>query len=135
MWSATNTTTVSHENGITYGSTTDSNGANGFISFCGSRGVPLSAGITNSPRMSFFKNCINGGNIGTIACRINVEHNGNVEVEGHLMAVQGYTQLKNVNTNQTIETVMVADGWNSDVRYVNLDFPYYVNSVGTIFAR
>lgn len=51
------------------------------------------------------------------------------------MAVQGYTQLKNVNTNQTIETVMVADGWNNDVRYVNLDFPYYVNTVGTIFAR
>lgn len=55
--------------------------------------------------------------------------------DGHQMTAEGYTQLKNVSTGNIIDTVMVADGWGSSDRYVNLEFPDYTRINAILFSR
>lgn len=67
------------------------------------------------------------GDIGTVDCGINGE-NGR---SGHCMAVEGYAQIV-VNGN-VLDSVIVANGWDYDIHYLNLDFGDYTDIRGAAF--
>lgn len=114
-----------------YGSTPRQNLGAGFVEFCTSRGrKDVRFSFTPSPSYTLFKNCIEGGNVALFHATLDTEDGE----EGHAMAVQGYAKLVNKNTSASCSTVMVADGWNSTVAYVNLNFSQYVSVGGSIFS-
>lgn len=133
LWDLTGTTQIDQEsqNGIIYGTTNYNSSPAGFVTFCARRGVSLSSSIIANPTMETFKNCINSGNIANLSTGIYT----NDGYKGHQMTVEGYTQLKNVSTGNIVDTVMVADGWFSNVRYVNLEFPNYTRLHAILFSR
>ena len=49
------------------------------------------------------------------------------------MAFQGYAKIKNNNSGQQLNTLMVYDGWYYAMRHLNLDFGSYVDISGTVF--
>ena len=49
------------------------------------------------------------------------------------MAVQGYATIKNKNSGAQLQTLMVFDGWNEYVRYLNLNFGHWTDLRGTTF--
>lgn len=132
LWDLTGTSQYAVQNGIILGSTDYTKSPIGFVTFGARRGVSLSSSIIANPTIETFKNCINSGNIANLSVAI---YRSNGEQEGHQMTAESYMQLKNVSTNNIVNTVMVADGWNSNVRYVNLDFPDYTRIHAILFSR
>ena len=130
MWNLSATTQSSTSNGIIYGGTNQSNTGNGLVAFCATKGITVSHTFRNSPSFSFFTNCINSGNIAIFHGGINTSSGRS----GHAMAVQGYSTLKKNNTSTTIQTLMVFDGWNEYVRYLNFNYGY-TDTAGNAFSR
>ncbi|EGX72255.1 hypothetical protein HMPREF9457_02428 [Dorea formicigenerans 4_6_53AFAA] len=131
LWNATGTTVSSTSNGITYGSTNVYNVGPGFVSFCSDKGISVSQRTVDNPSYSFFTNCIDGDNMAVVHCGIIKE--GTNERSGHSMAVQGYATIKNKNSGAQLQTLMVFDGWNEYVRYLNLNFGHWTDLRGTTF--
>ena len=52
---------------------------------------------------------------------------------GHSMAVQGYATIQSKSSGNQLHTLMVFDGWNEYVRYLNLDFGNWTDLRGTTF--
>ena len=49
------------------------------------------------------------------------------------MAVQGYATIQSKSSGNQVHTLMVFDGWNEYVRYLNLDFGNWTDLRGTTF--
>ena len=47
------------------------------------------------------------------------------------MAVQGYATIQSKSSGNQLHTLMVFDGWNEYVRYLNLDFGNWTDLRGT----
>lgn len=133
LWQMTNTTTVEITNGITYGSTPFNRMGPGFVNFCASRGVTVRQVTRNSPSYSFFTSTIDSADMAVVGCGIMVNEYGEVIRSGHGMAVEGYATLRGVNTGKTVRTLMVFDGWDEEVRYLNYDFEDWTDMTGTSF--
>lgn len=130
IWNATSTTTYSESNGIVYGSTLIPNIGHGFVNFCSSRNFTVSQNTRYDPGYQFFTNCIDGSNIAVVHCGI-IDHTN--ERSGHSMAVEGYATLRANNSGNTVDTLMVFDGWGDGVRYLNFDFDNWADIAGTTF--
>ena len=50
------------------------------------------------------------------------------------MTVEGYTTLQGKTTGNTIRTLMVFDGWNEYVRYLNFDSEDFTELESTVFT-
>ena len=49
------------------------------------------------------------------------------------MAVQGYATIQSKSSGNQLHTLMVFDGWNEYVRYLNLDFGNWTDLRGKSF--
>lgn len=133
LWNLSSTTVSSTSNGITYGSTPISNAGPAFVTFSRQKGLTLSQ--TTSKNMSYasFRNCIDRGDVG-------IFHGGIILSEtnrrsGHSMAVEGYAIIQKNGSTSSIKTLMVADGWYDEVRFLNYDYSDYADVHGTTFSR
>ena len=50
------------------------------------------------------------------------------------MAVEGCCTLKNKSTGESYRALMVFDGWNDSVAYVNYDFTKFTDTGGVFYA-
>ena len=131
LWEATGTSVSSTSNGITYGITDVYNVGPGFVSFCADKGVTVSQNTVDNPSYRFFTNCIDGGNMAVVHCGIIDEDDS--KRSGHSMAVQGYATIQSKSSGNQLHTLMVFDGWNEYVRYLNLYFGNWTDLRGTTF--
>lgn len=136
LWNRTKTTT-DHvgENGIIYGSTYVTDMGRAFKVFCDlRRDVYMNYSYSVSPSYSFFTDCIDSGNMAVFGAGINKQNStGELEYGGHVMAVEGYATIFQ-GSEKILHTLMVFDGWNTYVRYVNLDFEDWVDTEGVTFT-
>lgn len=134
LWSRSSTSTIETKNGIIYGSTTRSNVGPAFQNYCASRGLYVTYSFYSTPTFSSFKTCIDNNNIAIVHCAINVLEDGTSTRSGHSMTVEGYTTLQGKTTGNTIRTLMVFDGWNEYVRYLNFDSEDFTELESTVFT-
>lgn len=127
LWDLCNTHVYDERGGIQYGENAPADTVSGFLNFCSQKGKNITASTIWYPTLTFYRTCINRGDIGTVDCGINGE-NGR---SGHCMAVEGYAQIV-VNGN-VLDSVIVANGWDYDIHYLNLDFGDYTDIRGAAF--
>jgi len=121
LWNYSNTRIVSNSGNIDYGSTDITAIGDAFVNFCNSKGTPgLRAYCENSPGYSFFTKAVNDSYISVFCAGINTA-NGE---EGHAMAVEGYAILRCNNTGDTLNTIMVYDGWSEQIAFLNYEYSY-----------
>jgi len=132
LWDYTSTTTTHEDRGISYGSTLIKNIGPGFVSFCSSKGIKVSQETTSNPDIAFFRIAIDVSNPAVFSCGIISKTGDRV---GHSMAVQGYAQLQRKNSTSKVNTLMVFDGWNEKLRFLNLNYGKYTDTAGIAFRR
>lgn len=49
------------------------------------------------------------------------------------MAVEGYASLNEKNSGKDVDMLMIFDGWNEYIRYLNFDFNGWMDLRGTNF--
>lgn len=134
LWNMTNTTIDSiGEDGIVYGSTTTSNTATGLVNFCESKGIGLAYRTQPNPSYSVFTNAIDNFYMPIIHCGINEEEGGTIERSGHAMPVEGYATIQPKSGGSSLHMLMVANGWDSGMHFLNLDFAYYTDTTANLF--
>ena len=128
IWDCTNTTEYQKKpNGVRMGSTQDSEVGPGWSRYCAAKGRSIPYTYNTSVTFSFFKSCIDRGDIAHMGCGIwTWDDSGKVIQEGHGMAVEGYQQLSIKDKSLRDSTFMpnviiVSDGWNTNPRFINLD--------------
>lgn len=132
LWNATNTRVISVSNGISYGSTYDSDLGPGYVSYCAARGKSLTYSLKDSPSYNQYVTSIDNGRSSVFMARI-VASSG--DVEGHSMAVQGYATLQKQNTvSDFLYSLIVSDGWSGYARYLNFYYANYYNTAGVFFS-
>lgn len=131
IWNLTNTTKDNESKGVIYGKTNIYNIGPGFVKYCSERGISISQSTVENPAYSFFTSCIDRGDMAVVHCGIIGDSTG--ARVGHSMSVSGYTTLISYDTGKTLHTLMISDGWNSYVRYLNFDFENWTEIRGTSF--
>lgn len=81
-----------------------------------------------------YRNLKKGTRYLAFTCAINVLEDGTSTRSGHSMTVEGYTTLQGKTTGNTIRTLMVFDGWNEYVRYLNFDSEDFTELESTVFT-
>lgn len=132
LWNDTKTSTTEVKNGITYGSTDIYQGASGFEQFCRRKGINISTYTYDSVVFDFFTAAIDKGMISVVHAGI---YSASEQTRsGHSMTVEGYASVSEKNTGKDIDMLMVFDGWNEYIRYLNFDFNGWMDLRGTNFA-
>lgn len=120
LWDYSDTSVESVENGVTYGTTLNSNIGPALVSFLRAKGVDdASYEFQSNPDFSFFTNAVDNSKVSIVCTQINTSSGK----EGHAIAVEGYTYFKNNNDGSTMRVLNVADTWNSYLCYYNYDYP------------
>lgn len=120
-------TEVDHVSGdITYGATYAEHGGPALRSFCSSKGKTVEYRHINSPNYSFFTKCIDRGDIAIYSAGLNTSSGR----AGHSLTVEGYASYLKNSSGKRVNTVLVYDGWNTYVRYLNIDYNF-MDSTGT----
>lgn len=130
LWERTNTEIIEQSGGITYGSTDSTVVGAGFVDFCKSRGISLSEKTVENPAYNFFTACVNSGQMSLIHAGLSQSDGSYI---GHTMTVEGYAQIRANSSGNVINTLMIYDGWNSYVRYLNVSFSDWYFLYGTAF--
>lgn len=121
LWNLSGTRTDSTINNIQYGATRNDRIGDAFIKFCSSKGLNGITSIeTVAPSFSFYKEAVNNGRPSLFNCGIYTTSGR----EGHSMAVEGYSVLREKNTGSEMKVIIVYDGWDEPVRFLNYDFSY-----------
>ncbi len=131
LWNDGGATIISTSNGISYGSVLNSNIGPAVVRFCGSRGVTITSSFQLSPTYQSFVNSIDSGNPAIFTAGI--IDSGGARV-GHAMAVEGCCTLQYKSTGESWRALMVFDGWNSGIAYVNYDFTKFTDTGGVFYA-
>ncbi len=103
-------------NNTIFGATPSSNIGSGFInyaSYCGNNS--LFSVSSTSASYSFWTNMIDDDCMGVLAAGIYIMTENGVGQSEHAVAVEGYSSLTN-SINQTIHTLLIADGWDYEAR-------------------
>lgn len=129
LWTLSKTYTDHIENGITYGMTNYVDLGPALQQFLNSRGVVVGIDWKSFPTFSQYKTAIDTGNVAIYGCHINTPEG----LEGHIMSVEGYAVLKN-SSGKSFNTLLVADGWGANARYLNLNYGYSI-AQGVFFSR
>ena len=133
LWNASSTTVTSISGGISYGSTSHSNIGPALVQYCASEGVSVTQTSTASPTYSQFQSVINRGDMG-IFCGGVADSSATDGRSGHAMAVEGWAKLSlSDQTSDYIYTLMVADGWYLDIRFINFYYTQYLDTYGIFF--
>lgn len=120
IWDATDTTIYKQENGVFYGETATENLGPGFVSYCSSKGVNINYRYIEDPAISDFKSYVNNDNMSIFCGYANIEQSdGSSKVVGHGVTVEGYIDLTNKSNSSKVTILVVFDGWNEYVRYIN----------------
>jgi len=131
LWNDSGTTIESTRNGISYGLTPNSNIGPAAVRFCANRSVAITSSFQSSPAYQSFVSTIDSGNVAIFTAGIVVSGGAR---EGHAMAVEGCCTLKNKSTGESYRALMVFDGWNDSVAYVNYDFTKFTDTGGVFYA-
>lgn len=129
LWTLSKTYTDHIENGITYGMTNYVDLGPALQQFLNSRGVIVGTDWKSFPTFSQYKTAIDSGNVAIYGCHINTPEG----LKGHIMSVEGYAVLKN-SSGKSFNTLLVADGWGANARYLNLNYGYSI-AQGVFFSR
>lgn len=132
IWRLTQTTVTKEENGIVYGGTMYYDIGPGFVNYCWNNKISISQRTLVNPTYNFFTNCTDRGDMSIVSCGITKSGSG--QYSGHAMAVEGYSTLSSKSTGETLETLMIFDGWQDNVRYLNFDFNGWVDIEGIEFV-
>ena len=134
LWDLTNTRVdhIGEDDNVTYGITNVNDAGPGVVEFCQRRGLNVGFSHDSSASFNFFKTNIDAGYIGMVHAWI--IGNDNKE-SGHTMTVEGYASIKSNSTGTVTNTLMVYDGWQSNVRFLNYNFSKWSQQIeGTVFA-
>lgn len=131
LWEDTKTEFDHEDNGITYGSTNIFDGASGFEKFCRRKGKNISTYTTDTVTYNFFTTAIDKGKISVV--HAGIFSASDQERSGHSMAVEGYASLSEKNSGKDVDMLMIFDGWNEYIRYLNFDFNGWMDLRGTNF--
>ena len=130
IWNCTGTTTYGVENGISYGTTEDGNLGRGFANFLmnykGYSNITYSENV--NPQLAFFKGAIDTSRVAAFSYRVNGANSG------HTVAVEGYMDARVKGTGASVPFLMVADGWQEEVRYINLNYSSFARRRGIIWS-
>ena len=133
IWDLTRTTVSEQRDGVILGTTQVGYIGPRFVDFCANKGIVVTQKTEYGVKYNFFTNCIDGGNMAVVSCGI--IKSGSTSREGHAMAVEGYALLQARNSGRILHTLMIYDGWNDNVRYLNFDFNQWTESDGIAFSR
>ncbi len=126
LWDLSKTEVDHVSGGITYGATYAEHEGPALRSFCSSKGKTVEYRHINSPNYSFFTKCIDRGDIAIYSAGLNTSSGR----AGHSLTVEGYASYLKNSSGKRVNTVLVYDGWNTYVRYLNIDYNF-MDSTGT----
>lgn len=133
LWALSDTNEIYTSNQIKYGSTPNNKIGPALVSYCSQYGKSISSSYY-ADFLSFpiFRSTIKRGDMGIFCCGINL--NGNKR--SHAMAVEGclIAQPKGAS-KPSINALIVADGWNWSIRYVNTQYAKFTYTDSIFFAK
>ena len=133
LWVYTGTTGYNVNDGIIYGTTPDANTETGMLTYCTIRGKSNTVSSSQAnPTYAFFKSAIDNSYSATFSFRYyTYDDSNNIIVNGHTVNVLGYCMA--MYSGSTSYYIIVADGWNTSLRYLNVYSSDFVNSTGVSF--
>jgi len=131
LWNDSGTTIGSTRNGISYGSTPNSNIGPATVRFCANRSAAITSSFQSSPAYQSFVSTIDSGNVAIFTAGIVVSGGAR---EGHAMAVEGCCTVQNTSTGESWRVLKVFDGWTYSAAYVNYDFTKFTDTGGVFYA-
>lgn len=133
LWNASNTTVYEVSNGISYGSTYNSNIGPALVQYCASKGLSVTQSSTASPTYAQFQTVINRGDMAIFCGGVSDPSSADGR-SGHAMAVEGWAKLSLAGQpSDYIYTLMIADGWFLDIRFINFYYTQYLDTYGVFF--
>ena len=79
-----------------------------------------------------FRSTVKRGDMGVFCCGINLSG----KIQSHAMAVGGCLVAQPKGTSKpSMHALVVADGWNGFVRYVNVEYVKYTYNDSVFFSR
>lgn len=133
LWDLSDTSTSSTSNGIIYGASPIQAAGAVLVDFCEAKNVYITSQYLTNPSINSFRTCIRRGDVGIIHLGINRQESTGIEESRHSMAVEGYAIIRKNNTTSNVNTVLVADGWYAEPRYLNFDFDDYTVKRAHVF--
>ena len=116
--------------GIILGSTTNSKCGPGYSRFTKSKGITTSSYYVSNALYSTFQSHVDSKGCSLIHGRL--ENGGNI---GHVMTVQGYATIRQNQTGNTNQMLVVADGWYMEPVCLNVKAQYYSYIDATLLYR
>lgn len=141
LWSLSGTTVYKTDKDssgreIAYGSTENKNIGPALKSFMEMLNHPISYRNGWNPSFSDFTSTTDSQNASIVSLGINFRNSdGTISREGHSMAVFGYLTITDNANGGVTQILVVADGWNYPLRYLNYSYSKYTDRYGTHFAR
>ena len=132
LWFLSGTYETHTKYGIKYGGTPNHKIGPALVSYCSRYSKSITSRFTSSPSFFSFRNVVRRGDMGIFCCGINL----NGDKQSHAMAVEGclIAQPKDLS-KPPLHALIVADGWNIFMRYVNARYAKYTYTEGVFFSK
>lgn len=93
----------------------------GFVTYAKNMGYRNTEykGVTNKPSVAWIKDKLKYNRPVLMSYGIDINSNGKIVESGHQISILGYVSAKKVSSGNTWNYLMVYDGWNNTVSYLN----------------